>query len=617
MVAAAMCNTSSLAKLTLIIHCRQEPTICRARLPLLLEFSVYFKKTVILLNKDPGWLPGALHCEMAGDPYFCVAEEIPRSHDSDGILYMQFDVAMSPCEMAQRLDVTAMGTFEDLEDKYITYARLDECNTVLADVCGWPWWNMANDNSKKNLLNTAKALAEIRSKREIDNASILQKLETGVWRGVSDFFYVPKQAFGPFATFAKPFKDNNVFNELGSPSVLMTSAEVSGVSLQNFGCHGNCCAAVGKQEILSEGFLCGHKVDYQRPCNRLAVQLLAAQGRPHPGPQALHTVNANVPPEFAPPCEMANLMNVTLIIHCTQLCHERQFLLQEYFHYFQHVILLTREDLPFLTARTCAAEVYWCVAEEIAKSANSKGIMFLHFDVAMSPCEITRRLDAAKVGTFEELTNITAAKLDECNRKKLNCQWQHWNADKSRAQILNAVASLEAPLNKTWAFRSLKNGSIFRVFSGLFYLPEKAFPLFQAAARILNDWDLPHEIAVPMLLALSEVELQNLGCSPKVSEPEFAKGFVCGRGFESDVSSMDTLEDMLCDPAKYFPPQQLVSEIRPGKVSWMMRTPQELQRSLNEQSTFVVVLLVLVSILLWFRMRILRQGWHRVNSGRP
>lgn len=37
MVAAAMCNTSSLAKLTLIIHCRQEPTICRARLPLLLD----------------------------------------------------------------------------------------------------------------------------------------------------------------------------------------------------------------------------------------------------------------------------------------------------------------------------------------------------------------------------------------------------------------------------------------------------------------------------------------------------------------------------------------------------------------------------------------------------
>lgn len=35
----------------------------------------------------------------------------------------------------------------------------------------------------------------------------------------------------------------------------MTSAEVSGVSLQNFGCHGNCCAAVGKQEILSEGHL--------------------------------------------------------------------------------------------------------------------------------------------------------------------------------------------------------------------------------------------------------------------------------------------------------------------------------------------------------------------------
>ena len=58
------------------------------------EYSAYFKKTVIFLTKDPGWLPGAVPCHRVGDPYWCIAEEIPRSKDSSGILYMQFDVGL-------------------------------------------------------------------------------------------------------------------------------------------------------------------------------------------------------------------------------------------------------------------------------------------------------------------------------------------------------------------------------------------------------------------------------------------------------------------------------------------------------------------------------------------
>lgn len=50
-------------------------------------------------------------------------------------------------------------------------------------------------------------------------------------------------------------------------------------------------------------------------------------------------VNANAPPVFAPPCEMAGLDNVTLIIHCSEqeLCYARRLLLQDYFLYFRHV----------------------------------------------------------------------------------------------------------------------------------------------------------------------------------------------------------------------------------------------------------------------------------------
>lgn len=94
---------------------------------------------------------------------------------------------------------------------------------------------------------------------------------------------------------------------------------------------------------------CRGKSSFKGPCHQVRCQVPTVFFH-HSTPALFHLrgissveyiprsakVNANVPPEFAPPCEMANLMNVTLIIHCTQLCHERQFLLQEYFHYFQH-----------------------------------------------------------------------------------------------------------------------------------------------------------------------------------------------------------------------------------------------------------------------------------------
>eukprot|EP00913_Durusdinium_trenchii_P025099 g23559.t1 len=114
------------------------------------------------------------------------------------------------------------------------------------------------------------------------------------------------------------------------------------------------------------------------------------------------------------------------------------------------------------------------------------------------------------------------------------------------------------------ALQSLRNGTIFQVFSGLFYLPKKAFQLFKAAAQIFKEWDLPtetpgevvpvlfhREIAVPMLLALAaQGELQNLGCAQKVGERELhAKGFVCGRGIERNVPAMNTLKELLCAPS--------------------------------------------------------------------
>ena len=42
---------------------------------------------------------------------------------------MQFDVSISPCEMARRLEPGKVGTFESLSEMYISFAHFDRCNT--------------------------------------------------------------------------------------------------------------------------------------------------------------------------------------------------------------------------------------------------------------------------------------------------------------------------------------------------------------------------------------------------------------------------------------------------------------------------------------------------------
>ena len=167
---------------------------------------------VLFLSEDNQWLPGSQRCHGAGDPYWCIAAEIPRSSDSLGILYMQFDVAMSPCEMSKRLEIGQVGTFEDLSDKYVTFKELDECNLNEALHCLWHHWDVKNTRQKllKSLqaLERAPALSfsnELKSTSNISTSSILEKLRSGIWRAVSDFLYIPKQVFEIYETLESWF----------------------------------------------------------------------------------------------------------------------------------------------------------------------------------------------------------------------------------------------------------------------------------------------------------------------------------------------------------------------------------------------------------------------------
>ena len=48
---------------------------------------------------------------------------------------MHFDMSLSPCEMAQRLELEKVGAFDSLSDKYISFAALDKCNKDASRKC--------------------------------------------------------------------------------------------------------------------------------------------------------------------------------------------------------------------------------------------------------------------------------------------------------------------------------------------------------------------------------------------------------------------------------------------------------------------------------------------------
>ena len=91
------CNTSALADVILLVHCRQRLAVCRARQPLLKKYSEHFREVVFLLKYvDHSWTGASRPCVHSGDPHWCIASEMERAKKARGIMYMQFDVATWP-----------------------------------------------------------------------------------------------------------------------------------------------------------------------------------------------------------------------------------------------------------------------------------------------------------------------------------------------------------------------------------------------------------------------------------------------------------------------------------------------------------------------------------------
>ena len=149
-------------------------------------------------------------------------------------------------------------------------------------------------------------------------------------------------------------------------------------------------------------------------------------------------------------------------------------------------------------SHTCSGEAYACVAEEmkhIRMNDDTRservdpvpGILYMNFDVGISPCEMARHLNVTKIGTFQELAKkyMTFEELDQCSLNRSRCMWDAWQVNHSKAQILNASGRLETLLDSAFGSktsltqttvallqRSLREGT-WMGFSGLYYLPKQ------------------------------------------------------------------------------------------------------------------------------------------------
>ena len=89
--------------------------------------------------------------------------------------------------------------------------------------------------------------------------------------------YIPREAFKIFAAYARIFKKHEVDMEIVQPTMFMLLPAVTGISFQNFQCHGSCCETLRPEEILASDFVCGHRINYQDTRSLNAVQSLLSQ----------------------------------------------------------------------------------------------------------------------------------------------------------------------------------------------------------------------------------------------------------------------------------------------------------------------------------------------------
>jgi len=255
------CDISSLANVSLVIHCRNTFEICESRRSLLERYAPFFKDMTFLVG----------YCD-AGDPYLCVARkmsQIPK--EASGILYTQFDLGFSPCKLAQQLDVQNLGvlsTYVVDKCRYRTFEHYDFHEN---------WAFYEGLKTKVQCRNVADAIDRIPVDFAHPRANLTEKqtvselLRHGFWHSWSDIFFVPRSAFGAFQILVTIWAKYNVFHEMALPPIFNLTSMLTGLDMKPLNCSGGTSVELSKEIIESKDFLCGHRINYTLEEHRQAL----------------------------------------------------------------------------------------------------------------------------------------------------------------------------------------------------------------------------------------------------------------------------------------------------------------------------------------------------------
>jgi len=225
--------------------------------------------------------------------------------------------------------------------------------------------------------------------------------------------------------------------------------------------------------------------------------------------------------------------NVILLVHCRasqSVCEQRRPILQGYTPFFKAVRWLVGAEAGDLVSKwngdahlcTGSDDPLSCIARIMDVERESSGILYMHFDAAVSPCNLLQTMDVGTVSTFHTNKSFlyrTFHDLDDgCNGTQPNHCWVYWDqhgSHKVRDGFLNAMAEIRDILtgqDLTKFQTGIRQGS-----DDLLYMPRAAFKTFIPLAQIFSKHGVFHEIAGPTTIdmtsaALGAVAPTNLGC---------------------------------------------------------------------------------------------------------
>jgi len=245
--------------------------------------------------------------------------------------------------------------------------------------------------------------------------------------------------------------------------------------------------------------------------------------------------------------------NVALAVQCRgpqAVCQQRWPVIESYRPFFRRIWYLVgfvppsigppalAENTLFCNGRS---DLLGCIAKVMAIERDAAGVFYMHFDVAISPCNLLHNMAVDTPAVFGQIKNRTVAYQTRCNTgehgkfPQSRCMWHSWDTDgthRIRDDYLAAVREINNTLSQhdvASFHRDLHSGM-----DDLFYVPRALFEEFIALARIwVKHSKVVHEISGPMtmmLLAASHASMGRKQVGQMPLKPVTPVSFNCSGG---------------------------------------------------------------------------------------